>query len=107
MLSFYERITNCYLPRVFMIELPPSPMWKDFSYGVRVGITLSAAFSNIIDIDVFVADCGAMESCKAQLEEFSNVSIHRKSYQKSVLTEARIKKIHYCMIHSCQLDYCM
>ena len=67
-----------------MIELPPSPMWKDFSYGVRVGITLSAAFSNIIDIDVFVADCGAMESCKAQLEEFSNVSIHRESYHQIV-----------------------
>ncbi|XP_072038185.1 mucosa-associated lymphoid tissue lymphoma translocation protein 1-like isoform X2 [Amphiura filiformis] len=52
-------------------ELPESPIWKQFSYGVRVGIQLSARFSNIIDIDVFVADCGAMESCTAQLEEFS------------------------------------
>ena len=76
-----------------MIELPPSPMWKDFSYGVRVGITLSAAFSNIIDIDVFVADCGAMESCTAKLEEFSTVSIHGNLISKRVtLRKPKIKK---------------
>ena len=57
-------------------ELPTSPMWMDFDYGVRVGIMLSAAFSNIIDIDVFVADCGAMETCTAQLIEFSSVSLY-------------------------------